>query len=100
MSALALVGNHLWQSTVFAAIIGLATLAFRKNRAAVRHALWLAASIKFLMPFAALVALGGAIGVRAQPPSAPVQHEVLIVLNDVNYALPMLAADLASPASL
>ena len=29
------VANHLWQSTLFAAIIALATLAFRRNRASV-----------------------------------------------------------------
>src|SRR5207244_1058213 len=62
------VANHLWQSTLFAAIIALATLAFRRNRASVRHALWLAASMKFLVPFAALIALGGAFGARARPP--------------------------------
>jgi bla regulator protein BlaR1 len=50
--------NHLWQSTIVAALIALATLAFRRNRASVRHALWLAASIKFLVPFAALATLG------------------------------------------
>ena len=40
--------NHLWQSTLFAALAGLLTLAFRRNRAQVRYWLWLAASVKFL----------------------------------------------------
>jgi bla regulator protein blaR1 len=50
--------NHLWQSTVFAAVVALATLAFRKNRAEVRYWLWLSASLKFLIPFSLLVRLG------------------------------------------
>lgn len=55
------VTNHIWQSTVFALAAGLLTLAFRKNRAAVRYWLWLAASLKFLVPFALLIALGSRI---------------------------------------
>jgi bla regulator protein BlaR1 len=50
--------NHIWQSTVFAAVAGLATLAFRKNRANVRYWLWLSASLKFLIPFSLLMSLG------------------------------------------
>jgi beta-lactamase regulating signal transducer with metallopeptidase domain len=50
--------DHLWQSTLFAAAMGVLTLAFRSNRAAVRHALWFMASLKFLVPFSALTVLG------------------------------------------
>ena len=57
----ALVLDHLWQSTLVAALLGLATLAFRHNRAAVRYWLWLAASLKFLIPFSLLVAVGAAL---------------------------------------
>jgi len=55
--------NHLWQSTLFALIAGLATLAFRKNRAQVRYWLWFSASIKFLIPLALLMSVGS----RLQP---------------------------------
>src|SRR5438046_7504082 len=51
-------GNHLWQSTLFAITAGLLTLILRKNHARVRYWLWLAASVKFLIPFSLLVALG------------------------------------------
>src|SRR5579863_1289345 len=51
-------GNHLWQSTMFAVAAGLLTLALRKNHARARYWLWLAASLKFLVPFSWLVALG------------------------------------------
>jgi bla regulator protein BlaR1 len=53
--------NHLWQSTLFAGLAGLLTLALRKNHARVRHSLWLAASCKFLVPLSVLMALGGHI---------------------------------------
>ena len=92
MNALAL-ANHLWQSTLFAAGIGLMTLAFRRNAAAVRHALWLAASIKFLVPFAALMALGSHLGLRA--PVRLVQHEVVVA---TTAALPLSPFD-ASPTT-
>jgi bla regulator protein BlaR1 len=51
-------GNHLWQSTLFAAAAGLLTLTVRKNHARIRFWLWLAASVKFLIPFSLLVNLG------------------------------------------
>src|ERR1700719_3207817 len=51
-------GNHLWQSTLFASAIALLTLALRNNRAQVRYWLWLAASLKFLIPFSLLIGLG------------------------------------------
>jgi len=53
------VGNHLWQSTVFAGLAGLMTLLLRKCMASARYGLWLAASVKFLIPFSLLIGLGG-----------------------------------------
>ena len=50
--------NHLWQSTLFAIVAGLLTVAFRNNRAQVRYWLWLSASVKFFLPFALLMSLG------------------------------------------
>lgn len=55
------IANHLWQSTAFVAAIGLLTLLFAKNRAQVRYGFWLAASMKFLIPFSMLIALGSVI---------------------------------------
>ncbi len=43
--------NHLWQSTLCIAVAWLLTLALRNNRAAARYWVWLAASVKFLIPF-------------------------------------------------
>jgi bla regulator protein BlaR1 len=58
-AAPAALGNHLWQSTLFAAVAGTMTLTLRKNQARVRYRLWLAASVKFLIPFSLSISLGG-----------------------------------------
>lgn len=64
MSALAWGGwmgpllDHLWQSTVFAGGVWVLALALRRNAARVRFRLWMAASLKFLVPFSLLMALG------------------------------------------
>ena len=48
------VANHLWQSTlVLGVACGLAWL-LRRNAARARFAIWLGASLKFLLPFAPL----------------------------------------------
>jgi uncharacterized protein (TIGR03435 family) len=59
--------NHLWQSTLFAGVAGLLTLLLRRNRARTRYWLWLAASVKFLIPFSLLVNAGGHLGWRIAP---------------------------------
>ena len=51
-------GNHLWQSTLCLVIAALLTLLLRKNHARARYGLWLAASVKFLIPLSLLVGLG------------------------------------------
>ena len=51
-------GNHLWQSTVFVIMAGALTLLLRKNQARARYWLWLAASVKFLIPFSLLIGIG------------------------------------------
>ena len=57
--------NHLWQSTLFTAAAGLLTLALRNNRAQTRYWVWLAASMKFLIPFSLLVDVGSRFGRHA-----------------------------------
>jgi bla regulator protein BlaR1 len=57
-SAAPLAANHLWQSTLFAAAVAGVASAFRKYDARMRFGLWMAASLKFLIPFAWLIALG------------------------------------------
>jgi hypothetical protein len=50
--------NHLWQSTLFCGGAWLITLALRANGAALRHWVWLLASLKFLVPFSLLFYVG------------------------------------------
>lgn len=50
--------DHLWQSTLFVLGAALLTLALRKNQARIRYWIWLAASLKFMIPFAPLIAIG------------------------------------------
>jgi len=71
------VANHLWQSTLCAAVAWLLTLTLRKNRAAVRYSIWLAASAKFLIPFSLLVAAGSHLGWRTAPAIAQPQHSIM-----------------------
>jgi TonB family protein len=59
--------NHLWQSTLFALGVALLVPFVRNNGAHVRYWLWWAASVKFLVPFAWLTALGRALVGSALP---------------------------------
>jgi len=63
--------DHLWQSTLFAGLIGLLTLAFRNNGAHIRFALWLTASLKFLVPFSLIVGAGKILNAPAHPAATP-----------------------------
>jgi len=85
--------NHLWQSTLFACVMGLLTLMLRRNRAAVRHGLWLAASVKFLIPFSLLTGLGSQVEWRK---AALVAQPRLYVVEQISEPF----AILASPAGL
>ena len=69
--------NHLWQSTVFAVVAWLLGLALKKNRARTRYWVWFAASMKFLVPMAVLVAAGSQVSWREEAPalSVPVVME-------------------------
>ena len=58
MMTLTAIGNHLWQSTLFAVVAGLLTTALRSNHVRWRYWLWLTASVKFCIPFAVLAAIG------------------------------------------
>jgi hypothetical protein len=74
--------THLWQSTLFVLVVWLAAMALRQVRARVRYWLWVAASVKFLIPLSLLVGLGARFEWRtapsiAQPAAAFVLDEVL-----------------------
>jgi bla regulator protein BlaR1 len=64
-AGLADIANHLWQSTLFAAGAALLTITLRNYRAEIRYRIWLAASMKFVVPFALMIDLGNHLGRRA-----------------------------------
>ena len=99
-----LAANHLWQSTGLAAVAVLLALALRANHARERYWLWLAASVKFLIPFAVLAAVGSRLG-RWLIPATPVSRLPFVMEQIVqpfgpirDAALPM-AAPAPSPAT-
>ena len=90
--------NHLWQSTLFAGVAGLLTLALRKNHARVRHGVWLAASCKFLIPLSVLVAMGGHLRWRSAPPAAPSSWSIVMEGVGRPFAAPAVSSPwLAAP---
>jgi uncharacterized protein (TIGR03435 family) len=86
--------NHLWQSTLFAAVAGLLTLALRNNHARTRHWIWLTASVKFLIPFALLVGIGSQLGWR----TAPASPQVSLVIDEISQ--PFTTPPTAAPRSM
>ena len=77
------VANHLWQSTVLAGVAALLALSLWQNHARTRHWIWVAASVKFLVPFSAIMALGGWFGEPLAPRASP--------------RIPILAGQIAQP---
>jgi uncharacterized protein (TIGR03435 family) len=91
-------GNHLWQSTLFAALAGLLTLALRKNHARARYWLWLVASLKFLVPFSLLTSLGSRLAWSRG--SAPTQGALSFVIEQVSRPFAQQAASQAAPQTV
>lgn len=97
------VGNHLWQTTSFAVVAALLAFVFRKNQARTRYWLWLAASVKFLVPFSLLAALGSYLPWSRV--SAGRQAELYFAVEQISEpftrpAALMLPRTSSSPASL
>jgi bla regulator protein BlaR1 len=91
--------NHLWQSTVFAGLAGLLAVLLRGNHAGTRYWLWLTASVKFLIPFSALAALGSRLGgLSGWLAMAPVARrpELSIVVEEISRPFPASPAAAAS----
>ncbi|HTS76414.1 MAG TPA: TIGR03435 family protein [Bryobacteraceae bacterium] len=73
--------NHLWQSTVVTFVAWIFALLLGRSRASVRYGVWFGASVKFLIPFAALAALGGLVPRAAVAPVA--QREWVMVAGEI-----------------
>ena len=96
-------GDHLWQSTLFAVTAGLLTLTLRKNQARVRYWLWLAASLKFLIPFSLLVGIGSHLAWSR--PSAGTTAGFYLVMEQVSQpftqpTMPIISGATRSTVSL
>jgi uncharacterized protein (TIGR03435 family) len=92
--------NHLWQSTVFGGVVLLLNLALRRNAARVRYWLWFAASMKFVIPFSLLVALGSHVHLRggtAPATTLPVIFEQLAAPLPALGAVSPVAPDRSAP---
>ena len=87
-------GNHLWQSTLFAGAAGLLALTLRKNQARARYWVWLAASVKFLIPFSLLVAIGNRLAWSHAP--AGTNAGLLVAMEQVSQ--PFKQAAIVMPA--
>jgi bla regulator protein blaR1 len=87
-------GNHLWQSTLFLVIAGLLTLTLRKNQARARYGLWLAASVKFLIPFSLLVTLGSHLAMPRVLPAA--EPGLFLTVGQVSQPFTQPTAQMAS----
>jgi uncharacterized protein (TIGR03435 family) len=72
------VANHLWQSTLCAGAVWLLASQLKRKRAAVRYWLWLASSVKFLIPFSLLVGIGNLVRWRTAAANPPFQWPVVI----------------------
>ncbi|HWB86501.1 MAG TPA: M56 family metallopeptidase [Bryobacteraceae bacterium] len=83
--------NHIWQSTVFAAVVAVVAFALRKHSARARFWLWTFASLKFLVPFAFLTVLGSYLPQRAGPSATEPPTRTLTKL-----ALPFASGDVSA----
>jgi uncharacterized protein (TIGR03435 family) len=95
-SAVELLGDHLWQSTLIAIVIGMLTLVLRQNPAQVRYRLWLAASLKFLVPFGVLTAIGRQFEWQSTAPI--VTSEVLVAIEALSQPFSQPSPGLAGPS--
>ncbi|HWF11241.1 MAG TPA: M56 family metallopeptidase [Bryobacteraceae bacterium] len=96
--------SHILQSTLFACAVGLVTLLLRRNGAAVRHALWLTASVKFLVPFSLLITIGSQVHWRNA--AAVVHPRVSSLIGEISrpFAMPgrppLLTSEPSEPSRL
>jgi uncharacterized protein (TIGR03435 family) len=80
-SVVSALGNHLWQSTIFAGAVALLSLTLRKYQARWRYGLWLTASAKFLIPFSLLIGVGSHL--RWTAPQQRSTPDMYVTLNEM-----------------
>lgn len=93
------VANHLWQSTLVVIAAAALTLLLRKHNARARYWIWLAASLKFLVPFSVLVQLGTYLSWThvTVPSASPV---LFVAMEEVGKPFNQSAGVVATPQHL
>jgi bla regulator protein blaR1 len=89
--------SHLWQATIFSTLVFLAARSLRSGPARTRHAIWLAASLKFALPSAALICLGAQLGLNINGWSAWSSAAAKSAPLITQVADPILSAATAAP---
>src|ERR1043165_7153739 len=79
--------NHLWQATLFFAIAFAFSLLLRRGSARGRYVLWLAVSLKFALPSAAIALALSAAGVNVESFVSESQHST----HTLNYIRPVVS---------
>jgi bla regulator protein BlaR1 len=92
-------GNHLWQSTLFAVLAGALALSMRNNHARVRYGLWLAASVKFLVPFSWLVSAGNQLAWPTATPQRTSQFSFVVQQASQPFVVEHGSGSAVAPAS-
>jgi uncharacterized protein (TIGR03435 family) len=75
------IGNHLWQTTIFAGGIWIVALILRNSPARTRYLLWMTASAKFLVPFSLLIGLGSYMP-KSQEMTSPGTYAVINLMGE------------------
>jgi beta-lactamase regulating signal transducer with metallopeptidase domain len=79
--------NHLWQATLFFAIAFAVSLLLRRGSARGRYVLWLAVSLKFALPSAAIALALSTAGINIQSLFSESQHST----TTLNYIRPVVS---------
>ncbi|MFT4114900.1 M56 family metallopeptidase [Silvibacterium sp.] len=89
--------NHLLQTTAVFFLVWVLTAMLQRHRAALRFRLWMAASLKFLVPFSLLIAAGQHLRPEAAQPveTRAVGHLVTQAVQP--YAGPVLPSQMLAP---
>ena len=88
--------NHLWQSTLAGLVVWLACATWLKtHRPRLRFAVWMVASVKFLVPFAVLVSAGRLVAIPALLPPSQSQQ----VFDVLTSSAPLVAVTPFTPSS-
>lgn len=89
-----MIANHLWQSTIFAAFAAALAFTLRNNRPSVRYWIWMAASLKFLLPFTLLIGVGALVPAPSETASVLTAPSASALVESVDKAFTIPAEPL------